>query len=320
MRRCNIRYRNLALCASLWLMCALFTSCFTGIEGTKTIKVNKEAAKASIPKEEDALLADVSPEPIGSWRIGKRFFVASEKIDMSLTPIENAAPASALAGDTILFQGVDYIIGFDGSKLPKIFFTHGIDRYVYDDHTMTSGGHAMMASDHLPMLIDMDMVDKAEECLMKKRLWLRSNIWEDEAGNRLDGKKFVEATVVDVSPGDDVFPLKIGFRTTEGAIGYYMLNFGNSGNESHSVANMFSLTDIRKKYGNISDEAWDKICDGKVAEGMTKQECKLALGAPSDVQNGRDHSNEYDLWIYPDGTTLFFVDGVLKRTGIQPNK
>ena len=45
--------------------------------------------------------------------------------------------------------------------------------------------------------------------------------------------------------------------------------------------------------------------------GMTKEECKLSLGNPTDVNSGHDWNSTIDFWQYPNGSYLRFQDGLL---------
>ena len=44
---------------------------------------------------------------------------------------------------------------------------------------------------------------------------------------------------------------------------------------------------------------------------MTKDECRLSLGNPDELQSGHNTSQTLDIWQYSDGTYLFFSDGIL---------
>ena len=46
---------------------------------------------------------------------------------------------------------------------------------------------------------------------------------------------------------------------------------------------------------------------------MTKEECRLAKGNPSDLYGGHDYSKSMLIWVYPDATTLYFEDDLLVR-------
>ena len=83
-------------------------------------------------------------------------------------------------------------------------------------------------SDQIPMLIDESMILSARALLDGKKLWIKSPLWYDSAGNRISGKKYVEVTVSDVKPGSIAFPLKVCFVDESGKQAWAMLNFGNS--------------------------------------------------------------------------------------------
>ena len=75
----------------------------------------------------------------------------------------------------------------------------------------------------------------------------------------------------------------------------------------------FSMTDVRKQYPSIAPAIWDNIVNGKIAEGMTKEECRLAMGNPVNVRQLPDQSGLREYWYYDGGRYLFFVDGLLKE-------
>ncbi|MDE6513468.1 MAG: hypothetical protein K2L05_04720, partial [Muribaculaceae bacterium] len=82
---------------------------------------------------------------------------------------------------------------------------------------------------------------------------------------------------------------------------------------ARTFANQFSLTNPRKNYPQISDTNWNLISQGRVALDMTREECRLALGAPSQVDREALPNGIFERWIYEDGVYLFFTDGLLTR-------
>lgn len=78
-------------------------------------------------------------------------------------------------------------------------------------------------------------------------------------------------------------------------------------------ATLFSFTDPREKYPQISDETWANIIRGRVALGMTRAECRLALGTPDDVIHRNDHNYLYERWNYDNGVYLVFRDDILEN-------
>ena len=85
---------------------------------------------------------------------------------------------------------------------------------------------------------------------------------------------------------------------------------------SASVKNMtfdklFSFTDIRKSYKTITDVNWERIINGQIAVGMTKDECSLSLGNPSSIERMPTHGGMYERWSYDNGEYVIFEDGLL---------
>lgn len=71
----------------------------------------------------------------------------------------------------------------------------------------------------------------------------------------------------------------------------------------------FSAT--RRQYPEIKDEIWSLIVRSRVREGMTRQECRLALGQPDDVLRIPTYGGMSERWAYNDGIYLVFDDGYL---------
>ena len=290
-------------------------SCFTGIESTKTVSLSREDKKILQPTPEEIFFKGVRPEPLSNWKKGKNFMAADNKalliFDQQGLPTD---PDSANIGGTIIrFEGIIPKYELDGTQTASIIFSSEGKQLRYNTGKLLSVADSQIMSDQIPMLIDLDMIDEAKKLLQGNKFWIKSPLWYDKNGKRIPGRKFVEVNIDDVRPGDLSFPLKIGFTDDKGAHAWIFMSYGNSGIETRLFQNLFFLTDLRKKYPAISDDVWDAICEGNVMTGMTKEECKLSLGNPDDVNRGHDYSQTLDLWLYSNGTALWFEDGVLTR-------
>lgn len=299
----------------IFLMAAGLSSCFTGVEGTKKIALSKEDKKALAPSDEEEFFKPVAGQPLAEWNYGKNFIAADNRtvliFDQEGLPVD--IEKTALGGKILNYKGIESRLSPDGKKNAVIVFTCGDDTYKFNTGKTPEEAASQITSDQIPMMIDQDMIESAKKLLIGKELWTRSPLWYDSEGNRISGRKFVPVTVTDVMPGTLVFPIKIKFTDNEGKTAWAFLNFGYSGKESRSFANLFSLSDIRKKYPNIEDDVWNMICTSKVKSGMTKLECKLSLGNPTEVDSGHDYTQTLDLWHYTDGTVLWFEDSLLTR-------
>lgn len=86
-------------------------------------------------------------------------------------------------------------------------------------------------------------------------------------------------------------------------------------NEEGFYPELFDAGDPRKQFPNTSEARWQRICDGKVENGMTKAECQMAMGKPTQIARSKDENRED--WIYKDefrkqqSAILCFTNGVL---------
>ena len=309
--------KKIRILFSLFLILSSFSlsSCFTGIESTKKINLSREDRKRAYPTEEEKFMTAVQAQPLKSWERGKRFIVSDDKALLIIVPQDGLLPTApdSVKGKILEFAGVKSKINAAGDFTVTILFTDRIYIYAYDTGKEFEKAMEEVMSDQIPMLIDETLVEEARQLLTGQNLWTRSNLWYDEEGNRIDGKKFVEVTVIDVKPGNMIFPLQLHIRTQYNEDAYMYMNYGSADNESRAFHNLFSLTDIKKNYPNIEPEVWSYISQGKVKVGMTKDECRLALGNPTDVNSGHDYSQTLDIWAYENGRILWFEDGRLSR-------
>lgn len=295
--------------------CISFSSCFTGIESTKKINLSREEKKLSNPTAEEKFMSQVECAPLQNWDIGRSFLVTDDKALFVIVPKEGLLPVApdSVKGKIFEFVGVESKINAAGVPTVSILFSDGIFIYAYDTGKEFDDAMISVKSDQIPMLIDLEMVAEASALLVGKKLWSRTNLWYDKDGNRIEGKKFIEVTITDISPGDMIFPLWVKIKTEDNEMAFLYMNMGNTDTESRSFNSLFSLTDIKKHYPHIDEETWKYISSGRLKEGMTKEEVKLALGNPSNASSGHDYSQTLDIWNYDNGKALWFEDGRLVR-------
>lgn len=312
----NVRYRKrLIIVFSLIWSCLLLTSCFTGIESTKKINLSREDRRNLHPTKEESFMTQVKSYPLKIWDVGKGFIVSDNRALLVIVPQSGILPYApdSIKGKELMYRGVESKINAAGDLTLAILFNDDDYIYAYDTGKEFDRALEDIYSDQIPMLIDKDMVNQAAKLLTGQKFWTRSNLWYDEYGNRINGKKFVEVTISEVSTGNMVFPLRLKINTEDNEYAYIFMNFGDADNESRSFHNLFSMFDIRKHYPNIDDVTWQYITEGKVKEGMVKDEVRLALGNPKDLNSGHDYSQTLDIWSYENGKVLWFEDGRLVR-------
>ena len=287
--------------------CLLAQSCFTGVEGTGKINLSKKDEIILLPSEEESYLADCTPSTISEWSPGKAFYVTDEKFKI-LAESESYVPA---AGDTIKYKSITSRIGADGSEKSTISFRHGGDVINLPlEKSLTIALNSVSANDS-PFLLDLDMIDHVKNKLKGKTLWTKSALWYNDSLKYIKGKKFYPVTVTEILPGNSFFPILVNFKAANGLNGSLLMSLANINSDNRSFNRLFSLTDPRNTYKHISQANWEAIQNENLILGMTKEECRLSKGNPSETEGGHNYSNTMDIWLYPNGSYLRFVDGLL---------
>ncbi len=311
----SIKLRKLQRIFIAGLVIAFFSSCSTGIESTKKIRMSKEDEKLMAKSQEQLYAGSLQGTPLSAWKKGKKFLAMSDRTLYIFEPNGSAIEAMGenLAGKKLSYLGVDRIVNPDLKDECVILFSDGSNTFRYRTKKTMDDALKEIESSKLPLLADLDLVESWRQKLSGSTLWTRSNLWYDANGNRLPGFKFAKVIVDDVLPSAGDFPMKVKISGPNGEEAYMNMNYTSDMYDSRNFAALFYLSDPKRRYPNITDEVWTLIQRGRVGEGMTKEECKLSIGNPDEVQSGHSRTQTMDIWQYNDGTYLMFEDGLLTR-------
>lgn len=308
-------FRVLRHYMALWLLGAILASCSTGIESTKKIRMNKDDVKLMAKSKEQIFASSLQGTPLSSWEKGKKFLAMSDRALYIFEPNETITGINVenFSGKTLTFVGVDSHITPDLKDECVIVFSDGTNLFRYLTKKPTAEAMNDIDSSKLPLLSDIDLIERWKEKLTGSTLWTKSNLWYDCNGTRVPGLKFAKVTVTDILPTTGDFPMKVKITGPNGEEAFLNMNYTSDTHDSRNFAAVFFMADPKGKYPHISDENWALIQRGKVGAGMTKEECKLSIGNPDDLQSGHSRSQTMDIWQYNDGTYLMFEDGLLTR-------
>lgn len=288
------------------------TGCFTGVESTPRITQADVKKENIIVSAETRFLSDLyTPNP-KNWEPGRVFYIADEKINLVLSPADK--PGGTLSkGQYIAFKDILPALAVTGEDIALVsFLSHEGDTYVYKsevpyDEFMKKTGF------ELPFSVDMALVDSVKQRIGGKNYYIKTPIWYDEdGGSQKRGLRHVEVEITDVKPGDSNYPILVVFGRPgyTGSASVYM-TVGDKRTSTRNFDVLFDFENPRLKYKNITDENWNLIVHSRVSIGMTRDECKLALGAP-DVHGQRPTTaGMVEYWQYSDGRYLVFEDGYL---------
>lgn len=300
------------------LLCAGATSCFTGVESTPRIDASTvREQRASVPLAEASFLDEVQPAAPSKWNPGKRFRVADDRISLIFTAPSSSA--DGLVGKDIVFLGISSATGLTGNDASIVEF--GDDKggkYFYRLNNYDKARIDSIKSLDIPFCIDLDMVDEVNARMSGKHFYVRTPSWysADSTLTEVLGLRHVEIVVDSVVPGTDNFASAICFHmVTDPAAKEYVLlmSVGKGKGATRTFDKLFAFENPRKQYPVISDEVWTLITRSQVRSGMTRDECRLALGAPTDILRVPTYSGMQERWTYTDGIYLIFDDGFLSR-------
>lgn len=291
------------------LLAAMLTGCFTGVESTPRITAADARHSGVTDTPELALSAKMGPERPSQWRPGKQWVVTDSKISLIFTP----TVTDALPSDTLTLVGLQPITTITGEQAAAIALACGDRTYIY------MPGVAWDVLDRrdridIPFAIELSQVSQADSLLRGHRYYIKTPQWRDDNGRPTTGLRHVPVTITSVTAGTETAPLMVHF-TTEGdtARRSVYLTCGSRPTANRNFDRVFTLSDPRREYPAITDATWQHIIHSQVVEGMTRDECRLALGTPADLRRGATTGAQIEHWSYDDGVYLIFEDGILTR-------
>ncbi len=289
--------------------------CFTGVESTK--KITEKDVQRAIQQMDNGNRESsihVAADSLTSWREGKVFWCVDNQARLLFNPsTDYDIDTLSLAGKMLTYSGYGTHKQLDNSNVLDIYFNCDSLGLVYPSGK--SLREINRASFSIPFLIDDDVVQEVANQLVNKTVYVKTSQWYDiHGGYQTNGRRFIPVVITAVKPGDKVYPLRVEFRADIGGEEAFLwMKVPGTDGVGRDFDTLFSLTDVRKQYPDISPATWRNIVDGKVAEGMTKEECRLAMGNPVNVRQLPDQSGLREYWYYDGGRYLFFVDGLLKE-------
>ena len=296
------------------LVLLLAQSCFTGVESTPKIgNAEVKQKNAATQTAEQLYLADIAPQPLKNWRPGKQFLITNPKIALIFQP--NGATFNT--ADTLIYKGLKEIPSPTGTAT-NLLFTIGNNKdtvvYRLNDAPQTILSRPEL---EVPFTIDLDLIESVAQRLAGNKYFVLTPRWNDAADNITTRLKYIPVRIIEVAPGNEEFPIKVKFQpesphNPEGAVYSLYMTPTNNKHSTRNFDNLFSITDPRRKYPSITDHVWDNIINNRIETGMTRDEVRLALGSPNDVDRGHDYSSVYERWNYDGGIYLIFRDGLLE--------
>lgn len=305
---------KLTYCILCMAFMLLVSSCFTGVENTPKI-TDKDVSRTinELERRQPTMTLTTYRDSLPSWREGKRFYVTDDNVKLIFTQVAGDNMDSVkLVGRILSYKGYDTSLGLDGRDVVDIHLADGSDEYVY--HTGKTEGE-FLSTFSIPLLIDMDVVEHVSRQLEGKEVYIKTPIWYNIDGEyMIHGRQYIKVHIDEVLPGNKVLPLRVLFTASDNKEkAFVWMSAGQNAINNRDYDSMFSSKDLHDSYPEISGSHWEMIKRGEVETGMTKEECRLAKGAPKKISRMPDQTAVREFWYYDGGSYLQFVDGLLKN-------
>lgn len=285
---------------------------FTGVESTQRVS-EKEVRRTmgELERRQPTMTLQPFLDSVPAWQQGKQFFVTDNQL--RLVMFTTAPDTVQLAGQLITYDGYDQGSVLDNRDALNLRFRDRDGKtYVYRTGKTIDQFSAKYS---VPLLIDMDMVADVDRQLRNKEVWIKTPIWYDLGTEEMQrGRQFIRVRIDAVEPGNKVLPLKVKFTALDsGERAFLWMSDPNATMHNRDFDSLFSLRDLHENYPEISDATWQLIVRGELVEGMNKEECRLAMGAPKRINQLPNQAGLREYWYYDGGKYLFFVDGLLSQ-------
>lgn len=296
------------------LFSVLFTSCFTGVESTPKI-TQKELKKKNVKDTPEKHVLDaVVPDKPTDWQRGRRFYIADNRASRGAWRITPPEGADSIEGRFAVLMTVDTVQSLTDDN--EVTFTLGIegkDISLEFRTGLTSEQWRATPGYVIPHVIDMQLVDEISNILKGNSYYILPSRRIGSDGNDTIGTRYQPVEIIAVEPGYESAPVRLYFTDDEGHLSSIYMTIGDAATSRRNFDTLFSFTDPRQKYKNITDKNWELIRHGNIVAGMTPEECRLALGSPDSYTRIPTTMGMVERWTYTNGVYLIFEDGLLSK-------
>jgi len=269
------------------------------------------------------------------WKVGMKFMTEPNKDASSYSKID-LSPYNSKNSYTDKIKQSDYqwkIFTYQGLEVRNVKCPRGTckrtylifdcedKKYEYEYVGDTTELRNAEIGNTIDKLVYLDEVDSVKEMLVGKILFIKTSQWEkyDEEGigrYSFDNPKFVAVEITSIGLGSQDGPSRVVFKQLNSETEFYLdIRLSGINKESgvfgFDFDKIFQFDDPKLKYPNISSEIWALIQNGKVRIGMTKQECELSWGKPTNINKTTTENIVSEQWVYY-SSYLYFKSGILK--------
>lgn len=249
----------------------------------------------------------------GKWKQGEPFIYINSRLNITLKP------EKPIFDDTTNYQNRQFVFSqfkqqtdWNGTSTLDLVFQADNRNFRFETGKTLEQISDTTYNPLIAGLIWLPEIVKADSLLKGKTIYILTSEWKSEQKDLLkEVRKFVPVQITAVKPGDEYTPVNIIFKNQAGhsfSIGTTLSGTLNTASR-FKFHRIFSFSDPRLKYKEISDENWQLITEGNLANGMTQSEVRLSIGKPTEINRIPTYSGLREQWLYNSGTMISFQDG-----------
>ena len=292
----------------------LLTGCFTGVESTPKISEKELKKQNVVDTPEKHVMDGIATTVPSQWHEGKRFYIADSRAARAAWQIEPVNVADSLQGQIAVLMRVDTVPSLTDTPEVQISLVVPAKNAKLEFRTGLTPAQWKSSSRYsLPHFIEMDVVEAAKKRLAGNTYYILPSRRIAFNGSDTLGTRYQPVTVTDVLPATEATPLQVFFADNENHISSILMTLGDATTSRRNFETIFALTDPRQRFKHIPDDTWELIRHGKLREGMTSEEARLALGQPDSYKQIPTTGGMVEQWNFMNGVYLVFEDGVLTR-------
>lgn len=275
--------------------------------------VKRELAENTTPDWDP--IASVNAPPPLEWKAGKQWTVTDNRLQLILSPMTPGMGLSELKGRTITLARIDSTPSIMGANKAELILSLTPDSLMRFRTKLSPDELLSRHSFTIPFTVDLDIVARADSILRGKQLYVMTSTWLDSLGRYMKARKFIPVEVTSVTAGTNDAPMRVNFRAADNPSlrGNLLVALSSDPNRMRAFNTMFAQNDPRLTHPDIFPETWELIMRSEVAQYMTRDECRLALGSPRSVDRREMFGLTRETWYYDNGVYLIFDDGILKQ-------
>lgn len=247
------------------------------------------------------------------WKPGEQFIYVDSALNITLKPEQLILnDTTNYKYTTFTFSGIKEQSDWSGNSTLNFIFEANNRTFKFESGKSLSQFSDTTYNPLIAGLIWLPEIQKADSLLAGKTLYILTPEWQSTQEEQLKyTRKFVPVKVTKVAPGTTHIPVTINFEDQDGhqfSIGVTLSGTLNSSSR-YKFSRIFAFNNPRDKYKEITNENWNLITQGKLANGMTQQEVRLSIGKPTEINRIPTYSGLKEQWMYNNGTMIQFQDG-----------